>query len=152
MNIYKIREVNGKDYTYRGEVNDNGLFHGLGEIHFKNSKYEGEFNNGNMTGQGVYENYLNSIIYDGNFLNGNLHGYCLITFENMSLHAYYDNGKLIKSKSISKDGFLYKEYDDNTKIYSIKFYPVILTATIKPKKHLIGLSVNKSSFFNNSPV
>lgn len=121
MNICKVREVNGKDYTYRGEVNENGFFHGLGEIHFKNSKYEGEFNNGNMTGQGVYENYLNSIIYDGNFLNGNLHGYCLITFKNMSLHAYYDNGKLIKSKSISKDGFLYKEYDNNTKIYSIKF-------------------------------
>ncbi len=121
MNICKIREVKGDNYTYRGEVNDNGIFHGLGEIHFKNWKYEGDFNNGHMTGQGVYEDYLNSIIFDGNFLCGQLHGYCHITFKNMHLHGHYDNGKIIKSKSISKDGYLYKEYDDNTEVYIIKF-------------------------------
>ena len=63
-----------KDYTYVGSFSDD-LKHGKGEINYNETddKYEGEFLNGKITGNGKYQ-WANKCIYEGEFLDGKMHG------------------------------------------------------------------------------
>jgi hypothetical protein len=63
-----------KDYTYVGSFSDD-LKHGKGEINYNETddKYEGEFLNGKITGNGKYQ-WGNKCTYEGEFLDGKMHG------------------------------------------------------------------------------
>lgn len=118
--IKKIREVCSDQFTYRGEVNNEGIFDGLGEIHFKDWKYEGEFKDGNISGYGVLECYYNGIQLDGYFSNCFLQGYCLIIHNEKEIRCNFQNGKLLDdSKKI--EIFTDKDYQDADLLLSIKF-------------------------------
>ena len=102
MNIIprRIREVRQKKFTYRGEIDENGLFDGLGEIHFKDWKYEGEFSHGKISGEGVIEYHPNDIKIDGIFKNFMLNGVYEMSIDNMILTEGFINGsKVIKSEN-----------------------------------------------------
>ena len=63
-----------KNYTYVGSFSDD-LKHGKGEINYNETddKYEGEFLNGKITGNGKYY-WANKCTYEGEFLDGKMHG------------------------------------------------------------------------------
>ena len=63
------------DYNYEGEFH-NDIKHGKGKIIFYNNdseSYEGDFNNGEITGKGFYI-WKNKHNYLGDFLRGKMHG------------------------------------------------------------------------------
>jgi hypothetical protein len=101
----RIREVRQKKFTYRGEIDENGLFDGLGEIHFKDWKYEGEFSHGKISGEGVMEYHPNDIKIEGIFKNFMLNGVYEMSFDNNILSEGFINGnKVIKSENDKYEG------------------------------------------------
>jgi len=75
---------------YTGEYNDDGKMHGIGTIktylfghvHIStdNYEYEGEFNDGAITGMGIF-NWGNGDSYTGEVLNGKLHGHGIFYYK-----------------------------------------------------------------------
>ena len=95
--------------VYNGELNQDGQFHGNGDMDWGNgAKYSGKWENDKMTGWGKYtfmdgkihigifkdglpngaglENYRNGDIYDGDFKNGARHGKGIMKYPD---GAYY---------------------------------------------------------------
>ena len=108
------REGNGietkDDYTYMGPFR-NDLKHGHGKVTFNDgiASYEGDFNNGKMTGKGIYQ-WKNRDIYEGDFVDGKMHGKGKYKyFEGATYEGYFVNnlreGKGVYTK---KDGRIYK--------------------------------------------
>ena len=96
----RIREIRQKKFTYRGEIDEKGLLDGLGEIHFKDWKYEGEFIHGNISGEGVMEYHPEDIKIEGIFKNYMLNGVYSMSIDNMILNEDFINGsKVIKSNN-----------------------------------------------------
>ena len=60
--------------NYKGEYNDNGNMHGIGSITKKTYEYEGDFNDGAITGRGIY-NWFDGDAYVGDVVDGFRHGY-----------------------------------------------------------------------------
>ena len=67
--------------------------HGYGEFHYDGSiKYEGEFKNGRMFGQGKYDFHLDDSSYMGTFYNSNMEGTgVMVTPEGRSIVLMRDN-------------------------------------------------------------
>ena len=97
-----ITEKNGdliynKIYIYKGDL-ENDKISGFGKLYNKYTKdlyYEGEFKNGNITGEGI-EYYSNEDIkYEGTFKNGEYDGFGYLYYSNNNLkyHGYFENGK-----------------------------------------------------------
>jgi hypothetical protein len=59
--------------VYSGTLDDRGRPHGQGRLETKAGVYFGEFRDGRMEGQGVFE-YANGNRYEGKFLDNKRHG------------------------------------------------------------------------------
>ena len=112
-NFGKLFNIN--EYQYSGELNENNLPHGTGEMEYFNHPtlkcYIGDFVNGEKCGLGR-EIYTNDDIYAGTFVNGTKDG----------IGKMYTSNGLLKYDGIWVNGdiigdIIGYEYKNNKKIY-----------------------------------
>ena len=80
--------------TYEGGWKNNEK-NGNGKQYFTNGVYEGNYLNGDMTGEGTYRFFDNGDTYIGSFKNGQQHGYgkVLNKYGLVIQEGIYENGK-----------------------------------------------------------
>ena len=109
------------DWVYDGEVKDNrpeglGVLTG-GAFYNKGQRYEGEFHEGLVHGQGVFEDTKTGIRLEGTFVNG-VYQEPNATTEPITLHAHHGHS----SWSISSRGeWKYKDSDFEAKLDRLPF-------------------------------
>ncbi len=84
--------------SYQGELNDNKLPHGLGRLTFREDDgmdrkyYEGQWNDGKISGQGKMV-FASGDIYDGGLEDGIPHGHGTFTYSSGDVEtAEWENG------------------------------------------------------------
>ena len=96
----------GKEETkinkYEGEFSNN-LKNGNGKLYYKllNEVYEGQFENNNITGEGIYK-FNNNEIYKGSFLKGKMNGYGEYFWPDGSYYKGYYINNIKEGKGIFK--------------------------------------------------
>ena len=128
------------EYIYIGEFK-NDIKEGKGKVEYKitKDKYEGDFLDNNISGEGIYY-WENKHIYEGQFLNGKMHGKGKYIWPNGSYYIGYYNEGL-------KEGYG-EIYWNNGKYYKGNF--------IKGKPNGIGIlfdnGIKKKLLFKNGNI
>lgn len=94
--------------TYTGSLNKKGLPHGEGISTWPNGdmQYEGQFENGEFHGHGIFKK--NGYCYQGDFHEGNRHGTGVATFPNGSSYS----GVYVNNKRHGRGVFTYANGDE----------------------------------------
>lgn len=117
-----VDKSNGKisrkiaDGTYFGEVNSQGLMHGVGQATWDNgSKYMGSWKNGKMSGTGKYI-YASGTYYEGEFIDDAYAGEGVYVTKNGGKYkGTFENDQLIKG-SYNEKGYHYEGEFENFKL------------------------------------
>jgi len=124
---YGIYTYANSFFRYEGEWK-NGVKHGYGKLMMADgSYYEGQFENGEITGHGFKKFSRNDNCYTGNFVCGEMDGEGVMCYQDNSkyeglFHRNYRQGKgvLTESKGKVYQGFFYKDkrHSNGCQIYS----------------------------------
>lgn len=117
--LVRVEEKQFSEFAFSGYMK-NGLFDGIGTIHFDNGEvFSGNFSQGRFDGEGVFIDSSDSVIYfgqfrdglfhghgvyyssegwryEGEFQDGLFHGQGVITAPSGQLHGYWEMGVLIR--------------------------------------------------------
>ena len=108
----KGEEICENEYKYTGDFFNN-VWHGEGQLenYETGDLYHGEFENGKITGKGLFK-WKNGEIYEGNFLKGIKHGKGIHKWPDGSIYeGKYNNGiREGKAKYKWADGRIFKGY------------------------------------------
>ena len=108
----KGEEICENEYKYTGDFFNN-VWHGEGQLenYETGDLYHGEFENGEITGKGLFK-WKNGEIYEGNFLKGIKHGKGIHKWPDGSIYeGKYNNGiREGKAKYKWADGRIFKGY------------------------------------------
>lgn len=91
----KCNKINFNNGFYKGEINAEGLRHGLGTMDYSNQEvYTGEWKANKRHGMGIYQ-YKNNIRYEGEWVEDIKEGICITRYPNSKYmyRGYMKNGE-----------------------------------------------------------